>query len=92
MGNLSTISEDFHWAVVTETSVFIPGDERSRTNPGHGYPETTSTYLEYKSFKTLAALEYFLKKMSPNSRYKVLKVTPVEVELKVSVKANTTRG
>jgi hypothetical protein len=27
------------YAILTPTSTLIPGDERSRTNPGHGYPE-----------------------------------------------------
>ncbi len=30
--------------IVSKTeSIYIPGDERSRTNPGHGYPEHTET-------------------------------------------------
>lgn len=39
----------------------IPGDERSRTNPGHGYPATTEFVhqLEYFPFYTPeAATEY----------------------------------
>lgn len=36
-----------HWAVITGSSVTIPGDERSRTAPGHGYPEHTENYIEY---------------------------------------------
>lgn len=26
------------WIIITTDSVYIPGDERSRTHPGHGYP------------------------------------------------------
>lgn len=37
-------------AIYTE-SVFIPGDERSRTNPGHGYPERTEHYPVLKWFR-----------------------------------------
>ena len=32
------------YAVIVERSVYIPGDERSRTNPGHGYPATTEYF------------------------------------------------
>ncbi len=32
--------------------VFIPGDERSRTNPGHGYPDRYETYPVLKWFNT----------------------------------------
>jgi hypothetical protein len=30
--------------VFKTTSVFVPGDERSRTNPGHGYPSGNETF------------------------------------------------
>jgi hypothetical protein len=30
----------------------IPGDERSRTNPGHGYPATTETNTQLEVFET----------------------------------------
>src|SRR5258708_7423617 len=41
-----------HWAIVRTTGVMIPGDERSRTNPGHGYPERMEYYLSYQLFTT----------------------------------------
>lgn len=48
----SDIPEGHHYAIILfkSESVYIPGDERSRTNPGHGYPERTETYTtnEYK--------------------------------------------
>jgi len=43
-----------HYAimVIDMVSVHIPGDERSRTNPGHGYPESTEYYdnITYYAF------------------------------------------
>ena len=39
-----------HWAIITEATMFIPGDERSRTHPGHGYPESIEHYITYESF------------------------------------------
>jgi hypothetical protein len=38
-----------HYAIIIlkQNSVTIPGDERSRTNPGHGYPEHTVTNNDY---------------------------------------------
>lgn len=34
-----------HWAIIIfeTTSTYVPGDERSRTAPGHGYPAHTKT-------------------------------------------------
>jgi len=40
------------YAVTFETSITIPGDERSRTHPGHGYPEHTVSTQEIVIFKT----------------------------------------
>lgn len=35
--------------IISKTeSIFIPGDERSRTNPGHGYPERTETVHSFE--------------------------------------------
>jgi hypothetical protein len=39
-----------HWAILEFGSITIPGDERSRTNPGHGYPEHTETTTTYIAF------------------------------------------
>lgn len=36
-----------HFAILEFTSVTIPGDERSRDFPGHGYPEHTDHYCNY---------------------------------------------
>lgn len=38
-----------HYAIIIlkQNSVTIPGDERSRTNPGHGYPAHTVTNNDY---------------------------------------------
>ncbi len=41
-----------HWVIITNSSVTIPGDERSRTNPGHGYPERTERYITYEIYLT----------------------------------------
>lgn len=39
-----------HWAILVNHSINIPGDERSRTNPGHGYPASTENSLEYRAY------------------------------------------
>jgi len=36
-----------HFAIMTFGTIHIPGDERSRTNPGHGYPAHTETKVTY---------------------------------------------
>lgn len=39
-----------HWAIIDGSSVTVPGDERSRTHPGHGYPEHTDHFITYEAF------------------------------------------
>jgi hypothetical protein len=51
------VPEREHWAIIESASVVIPGDERSRTNPGHGYPESTCYYTTYCAFLDKAAFE-----------------------------------
>lgn len=40
------------YLLIDSVTVHIPGDERSRTNPGHGYPERTESYPVLKWFDT----------------------------------------
>ena len=43
--------DELIYAVVYTKSTRIPGDERSRTNPGHGYPAYTQEDQIFKEFK-----------------------------------------
>ena len=49
--------DGLHWAIITGERVTIPGDERSRTHPGHGYPEHTKSYITYEAFSDKAEFE-----------------------------------
>lgn len=50
VSKLTDIPKGEHYVIVEMTSVFIPGDERSRTNPGHGYGERTEHYTQMQVF------------------------------------------
>ena len=41
-----------HFVILTFGTITIPGDERSRTHPGHGYPESTETTIGCEVFQT----------------------------------------
>lgn len=58
----SSMPEGEHWAIMESTSVTTPGDERSRTHPGHGYPEHTKTYISYEAFTDKDAFETEVKR------------------------------
>jgi len=61
------VPEGHHFAVIifNAGSIQIPGDERSRTNPGHGYPAHTHSYNDYKYWVTTdqAVLERFVESL-----------------------------
>lgn len=38
------------YIIIKDVSVSIPGDERSHTNPGHGYPASIETYQEVTEY------------------------------------------
>lgn len=68
------VPKDFHYAILVfeSTSVHIPGDERSRTNPGHGYPASTEYYNTFSYFftKNSDELNKFVKYLFNNNSYK----------------------
>lgn len=48
------VPKGHHYAIIIykSDSVYIPGDERSRTNPGHGYPARTETIESFEHYVT----------------------------------------
>jgi hypothetical protein len=86
-----------HFAIVIffQTSVHVPGDERSRTHPGHGYPEhdVTVNGCEYWVVDDREQLQAALEAIEENNkvgwkekiRYRVIQSKPVKVSTKVEV-------
>lgn len=75
-------------ALVTKR-ITIPGDERSRTHPGHGYPEHTEECLEVVEFVDQAAMEAWVKRATTGySRpsFKLIRYEELNYETTVSVK------
>jgi len=46
----SEIPEVDHFAIIEFSTIYIPGDERSRTCPGHGYPASNENIARYIAF------------------------------------------
>ena len=87
--NPADIPDTEHWAIIVQESVHIPGDERSRTNPGHGYPAETRSFVGYHLYltedKLLKAIEELEDARYGKKNYKVVKVTPMTVKKTVSI-------
>lgn len=83
------VPEGEHYAILYFSSIFVPGDERSRTNPGHGYGERNEPTVEYVVFKDRASWEKQVKEhmtvQNPRNNWKAIKVTPAVVETKITL-------
>ena len=78
-----------HWAIIKFNVVDIPGDERSRTHPGHGYGAhsvNTVSYTAYTKRDDWIAAIQSLESVSSRSYVAVFVGKPAEVELKVNIK------
>lgn len=80
------------YAILTPKSVVVPGDERSRTNPGHGYPEHTVSGWEIEVFPNKLAWENEIKMLESNIHYrkifKAVKITPAKITSTISIEVN----
>jgi hypothetical protein len=80
-----------HWAIVKFTMVHIPGDERSRFVPGHGYLAHSEAVIKYEAFETKAAWVAAIQAIEDGNakgrriRYRALVVEPKEVTTKIQV-------
>ena len=92
----SDIPEGEHFAIIEFGSIWVPGDERSRTAPGHGYPEHTESKVDYIVFKTREAWEAEIKfRMNPRMGAVRTDWVPVHVrraQVKTTVTVETKVG
>lgn len=80
------IPETPHFAIITFSTHYTPGDERSRTNPGHGYPASWDTVTNYQPFTDQAQFERECEALAKRQeKFHALKVTPLKVETKTTV-------
>lgn len=79
-----------HYAIITFGTYTVPGDERSRTNPGHGYPEHTEHTADYVAYEDRAEWEKEVSRLTLDTGFGrrdfvALIVEPVSVKTHVSV-------
>lgn len=78
-----------HFAIFRQNTIYIPGDERSRTNPGHGYPASTEYTIDYEAYLTFDKFQAQLNlETAKLGQIRIAKIIPykVEVQTKVLVK------
>lgn len=75
-----------HWAIFKFSSYHVPGDERSRTNPGHGYPARDEPVVEYQAYTTEGHWKEAIADHEQQGRpYLAAKVCPAKVSTKTTV-------
>ena len=88
--NKADIPNEPHWAIIKFDKIYIPGDERSHTNPGHGYPSRTETTLNYEVYMTEEKWKsQIVYRESVGERgYVAVKVFPAKVEIEMNAKVS----
>lgn len=78
--------------ILTEGSYTTPGDERSRTHPGHGYPASTEYYTEVEVVATIEELQSRVERMSANrfsKSFQFGEFKPMKTETTIALKSKS---
>lgn len=86
--NLEFIVSEKRYAAVIECSYTIQGNERSRTNPGHGYASETVTYHSLRCFDNKTEMGNWVigqaSRLYPD-KFKIIEYVEIQVTTSVSV-------
>ena len=78
-----------HFAALLFSTIHIPGDERSRTHPGHGYPATTQPVVSYIVFDSREEMERWVSEQEARrgggKNYQLIEAAPLSVTTTTSV-------
>lgn len=93
MTQFKDIPNTTHYAILTKETFYIPGDERSRTYPGHGYPAENIEVVNYRVFLNK---EDWTKEIDthvkmghkPDLDFKAISVSCAQIETQVTVKVS----
>ena len=79
---------DTKFGVILEETIHHEGDERSRTNPGHGYPACDETITTFKKIGNEEALKAWIIRNSGQykPKFTVIKYEDVSFELTTDIK------
>ena len=84
--SIDEVPKGEHWVILTDNSHYTPADERSKTHPGHGYPASTSYYMDHEVFTSRDDWESVIKSMTKNNKkFVAYAVTPAKITTEISV-------
>ena len=80
------------YAALIESQQYIEGDERSKSNPGHGYPAHTLHYTTFREFKDHTEMLEWVKReeslVYSRDKYKIIKYEELIVKSTISIEAD----
>ena len=85
------VPKEPHFAIIEFSSYYVEGDERSRTNPGHGYPGHTESKCEYIVFECEGEWKNEIEKRmlskytGSGQNFVAVRVTPASIATKINV-------
>jgi hypothetical protein len=69
-----------HYAIILEIGTYVPGDLRSQTNPGHGYPAETVYSLNYLPYTNKEEWEEKIKELTfAKERFTAIEAIPMDI-------------
>lgn len=80
-----------HYAIVSFSTMYIPGDERSYTNPGHGYPGHSEPISTYQSFDNYVEWEAEIEKRTLNGDKNFVAFQALIADVKMEISVSTTK-
>ena len=91
--NKQDIPKGQHYVILDFGTITVPGDERSRTNPGHGYPEYTQYTVDYIVFESKKAWEDEIKRRTSytygSKNFAAMICIPAKIETQITVNVTT---
>jgi hypothetical protein len=86
VNRLEDLPREAHFVIMKQSSYYTPGDERSRTNPGHGYPASTEYYVSYVAYTDRKEWEAEIDRITrQHDSFRAFAVSPAKINTTVSV-------
>jgi hypothetical protein len=88
--SIKDIPTEQHYAILSQKSTHIPGDEHSRTHPGHGYHARTEYSWDYIVFPDRESWESEIKKrkgsvFASDGNYVAISAIPATINTSIQV-------
>lgn len=78
------IPTETHYAAIVTRRRTVPGDERSRLVPGHGYPEHTVEDIDYIAFENKEAMTDWINRQR-YTEFTIIHATPLNYETRTII-------